>query len=381
MSDLINYPIRRKRRRPILKNLVAMVCAMAMMLGSGYIGARIAGGQDSSLRSNTETAQTQHASDASADHSFDLLHSAQAGENLSLTELFAGANPAVVAISTEVTGHNIFGQTVTRPSAGSGFLISPNGYIVTNDHVIEHASSVTVLMYDGSEHPATVIGRDPESDLAVIQIEGSDWQHLRFGDSDSLQVGEQVAAIGNPLGALANSMTVGHISAFDRDINIDGVSRNKLQTDAAVNSGNSGGPLLNLRGEVIGVVSAKSMGMGVEGLGFAIPSSQAEIVVGQLTQYGHVRGRAILGVQVTASEGSGYVQVAYVNRGSAAERAGILPGDIILSADGVMIASFADLRAVLDTQSPNDRIEIRVQRDGAAIALTATLDEYRPVGF
>jgi serine protease Do len=196
-----------------------------------------------------------------------------------------------------------------------------------------------------------------------------------------LRVGQQVAAIGNPLGELANSMTVGYISALNRDVNIDGVSRNKLQTDAAVNRGNSGGPLLNLYGEVIGVVSAKSVGMDVEGLGFAIPSSQAKIVVDQLIQYGFIRGRAILGVQVSVQDGTGYVQVASVNEGSAAQKAGIATGDIILSANGEEVSTFADLRAELDSLSPGDPLALRIRRGSEEMTLTAVLDEYKPPGF
>lgn len=192
-------------------------------------------------------------------------------------------------------------------------------------------------------------------------------------------MGEQVAAIGNPLGELANSMTVGYISAINRDINIDGTSHNKIQTDAAVNRGNSGGPLLNLYGEVIGVVSAKSTGMDVEGLGFAIPSSHAEGIVRQLVDYGFIRGRAVLGV--TIQYGNGIVQVASVGTNSAAEQAGLRVGDIILSIDSTQLSTFADLRALLDKASPSDIMEMRVLRGNEEITLTAVLDEYRPTGL
>jgi serine protease Do len=351
------------------------------MLGSGYAGVRIAQANHNAYMTSTDSIQAESHFETTIDNSFEVLGSVtQNNTELTLPELFEGANPAVVAISTEATGHNAFGRTVTRPANGSGFLVSPNGHIVTNDHVIDNANSIMVLMYDGNVYPATVIGRDPESDLAVIKIEGSNWQFLSFGDSDSLRVGQQVAAIGNPLGELANSMTVGYISALNRDVNIDGVSRNKLQTDAAVNRGNSGGPLLNLRGEVIGVVSAKSVGMDVEGLGFAIPSSHAKTVVDQLLQYGFIRGRAILGVQVSVQDGTGYVQVAYVNEHSAAQKAGVATGDIILSANGKEVSSFADLRAELDSLSPGDPLELRIRRGSEEMTLTAVLDEYKPPG-
>jgi serine protease Do len=343
------------------------------------MGARIAHG-NMVAQINFEAAQVNNLVEVTADRSIELLSSIiPTSGQLTLPELFDGANPAVVAISTEVTGRNAFGRVVTFPSSGSGFFVSSDGYIVTNDHVIENANSITVLLYDGRVIPATVVGRDSDSDIAVIRIEGTNYPFLSFGNSNNMRVGEQVAAIGNPLGELANSMTVGHISALNRDINIDGTSHNKIQTDAAVNRGNSGGPLLNLYGEVIGVVSAKSTGMDVEGLGFAIPSSHAEGIVRQLVDYGFIRGRAILGV--TIQYGNGMVQVASVGASSAAERAGIKTGDIILSANGTPLSTFADLRILLDDASPGDTMEMRVRRDNEEITLTAVLDEHRPTGL
>jgi serine protease Do len=382
MNELMIIPTSKKRRRPIFKTAILVLCVISLMLGSGYAGARIAQGNQYELLNGIALMQAHNPHETNAVSNIELLNNVTQNNNsLTLPELFAGANPAVVAISTEVTGRNAFGRMVTRPATGSGFFVSSNGYIVTNDHVIENANSIMVLLYDGNEYPAALIGRDPESDIAVIKIEGTDWPFLSFGNSDSLRVGEQVAAIGNPLGELANSMTVGYISALNRDVNIDGVSRNKIQTDAAVNRGNSGGPLLNLQGEVIGVVSAKSVGMDVEGLGFAIPSNQVKTVIDQLMQYGFVRGRAVLGVQITVQNGSGKVQVASVNRNSAAERGGIIESDILLSANGKELSTFADLRMVLDGLSPGDAMELRILRNNDEVVLTIILDEYTPSGF
>lgn len=376
---ILSPKMRERKNRPLLKVITLMLCVMCLMLGSGYMGARIAHG-NMVAQINFEAAQVNNLVEVTADRSIELLSSIiPTSGQLTLPELFDGANPAVVAISTEVTGRNAFGRVVTFPSSGSGFFVSSDGYIVTNDHVIENANSITVLLYDGRVIPATVVGRDSDSDIAVIRIEGTNYPFLSFGNSNNMRVGEQVAAIGNPLGELANSMTVGHISALNRDINIDGTSHNKIQTDAAVNRGNSGGPLLNLYGEVIGVVSAKSTGMDVEGLGFAIPSSHAEGIVRQLVDYGFIRGRAILGV--TIQYGNGMVQVASVGASSAAERAGIKTGDIILSANGTPLSTFADLRILLDDASPGDTMEMRVRRDNEEITLTAVLDEHRPTGL
>ena len=379
-NQVILSPKKRERKKqPLLKVITLMLCVMCLMLGSGYMGARIAHG-NMVAQINFEAAQVNNLVEITADRSIELLSSIiPTSGQLTLPELFDGANPAVVAISTEVTGRNAFGRVVTFPSSGSGFFVSSDGYIVTNDHVIENANSITVLLYDGRVIPATVVGRDPDSDIAVIRIEGTNYPFLSFGNSDTLRVGEQVAAIGNPLGELANSMTVGHISALNRDINIDGTSHNKIQTDAAVNRGNSGGPLLNLYGEVIGVVSAKSTGMDVEGLGFAIPSSHAESIMRQLVDYGFIRGRAILGV--TIQYGNGMVQVASVGTSSAAEQAGLRTGDIILSVNGTQLSNFSDLRTLLDEASPGDTMEMRVLRGSEEITITAVLDEHRPTGL
>ncbi|MCL2357303.1 MAG: trypsin-like peptidase domain-containing protein [Defluviitaleaceae bacterium] len=403
MYDLPSVPpdaSRAKKKNPNLRTAATIVCAMILMLGSGYAGARLALSQihapdfsmtplayespqhatDSQHAANSQhMSDSQHAANSEAAHSFDSLRTSASA--MSLPELFDGANPAVVAISTEITGRNAFGMTVTRPSAGSGFLISNDGFIVTNEHVIENARSIMVLMYDGRELPATVIGSDIDSDIAIIKIDGTNFPFLTFGDSDAVRVGEQVAAIGNPLGELANSMTVGYISALNRDIYIEGTSRNKIQTDAAINRGNSGGPLLNLHGEVVGVISAKSTGLDVEGLGFAIPANQAQDVANQLIRYGFVRGRAILGVSINIQPGAHQVQIATVNAGSAAERAGMLVGDVILSANGEPVLTFAQLRAILDTLTPGESAEFRVRRNGEELTLTVILDEYRPAGL
>ena len=176
-------------------------------------------------------------------------------------------------------------------------------------------------------------------------------------------------------------MTVGYISALDRYINIDGHTQTKIQTDTAINGGNSGGPLLNLRGEVIGVVSAKSVGTGIEGLGFAIPSTQAKEVISDLITHSYVRGRAVLGVQVMSDYEGDNLQVASVNLGSAAYNAGIKAGDFIINAGGKEIGNLGDLRKVLDTLTAGDMLDVQVNRQGQIISMVVVLDEYRPTGL
>ena len=371
-----NPPVQ-KKKKSALKPVALVLLVMLLMFGSAFAGARFSLMQfenraqdnvfaDVGMYQQNLSAQTPFTS-TEPEPMLVLPHQA-----LSLPDIFDGANPAVVAIATEVSGRNAFGRTVTLPASGSGFLISPNGYIVTNDHVIENATNIMILMYNGQQHQAEIVGRAPFSDLAVIKIDGHNLPHLRFGNSDLNRVGQQVAAIGNPLGELANSMTVGHISAIERDINIDGIPHVMLQTDAAINRGNSGGPLLNLRGEVIGVISAKSVGMGIEGLGFAIPSNYAQRITNDIIEFGFVR-RAVLGITVN-DDRQGNVQIVSISDGSAADIAGLLVGDIILTIDGDEVPTFPALRVILDRLSPGETVEVRVLRGDEELSFTATLD-------
>ena len=392
-----------KKKRNALKGIAASVICMALVLAGGFTGAMIMEHQltnppDSNPVSENYESEfpfgdigisvtglsTDNTSEDGNITASPLTIENTVEKTLSLTELFVAANPAVVAISTETTGRNAFGQVVTLPAAGSGFIISEDGYIVTNNHVIENATSISVLMFDGAKYSAIMVGRDPMSDLAVLKIDVSGLTYLDFGNSVELLVGEQVAVIGNPLGEFANSMTVGYVSALDREINIDGSPRGMLQTDAAVNSGNSGGPLLNMKGQVIGVVTAKSGGSNVEGLGFAIPSSKAESVITQLIAigkaegFGYVKQQAIIGITVGNVEENGKtnVSVESIRSGSAAEKAGIKPGDIIVSVNGKAITSVSQLLVSLNEMFPGDTLSLTIRRDGAEIVLSITLDAF-----
>ncbi|MCL2851642.1 MAG: trypsin-like peptidase domain-containing protein [Defluviitaleaceae bacterium] len=374
-----------KNRGRMVRSMLGVTSVAALMLGSGVAGAALTERRMSAALDALE--QRQAHTSAIVDEVAATVQSSlitpvgefnPRREALELSELFAGANPAVVAISTQTQGMNVFGRPVTRPSAGSGFLVSEDGYIVTNYHVIENASSVSVLLHDGNSYPAVLVGGDFHSDLAVLKIEAQGLSYLSFADSDALLVGEQVAAIGNPLGEFANSMSVGVVSALDREISIDRVPRTMLQTDAAINRGNSGGPLVDMTGRVVGVVTAKSGGMDVEGLGFAIPSNVARRVTDNLISYGSVR-RAVMGVQITMTEldGEPRVLVDSLTGGGGAQRAGVQSGDIIISLNERSVSSFEGLRAILDTFSPGEVISMQVMRDGETVSFSITLDEFR----
>jgi len=362
--------------------IVAFMCGMLLMLGAGLIGLTI-GRMDQDIDQNISSEATEVLSDYTvetrllSENEFAAMTEIIDRE-LSPMEVYALANPAVVAINTEVTGTNFFGMEVSRPAAGSGFLISEDGLVVTNEHVIRGANSISVILYDGTLHEATLLGEDDLTDLAVLRIDATDLTYLTFCDSSLLQVGKRVAAIGNPLGVLENSMTVGYISALDREINVEGIPLRMLQTDAAINGGNSGGPLINMHGRVIGVVTAKSVGTGIEGLGFAIPANQAVRITDDLIQHGMVTDRASMGITSITRYFLGLlpsIEVDSVVPGSGADRAGILPGDIIIAANDRQLRDSSELRIMISEHSPGDILRFDIQRGSERLLLDVVLDQ------
>ena len=299
----------------------------------------------------------------------------------------------MVGITTEVTYTNFFGMTSSSAVSGSGFIISEDGYVLTNYHVISYAyegnSVATVIMHDGTRYEAEVVGVEPGNDIAVLKIEASGLKAVSFGDSDRLKVGDTVYPVGNPLGELEFSMSTGHVSALDRYITTDesGGSINMFQMDAAVNSGNSGGPVYNDKGQVVGVVTAKYASTGVEGLGFAIPINDAVSIADDLITKGYVSGKAYMGIQVDQRYNAMYSQfyelplgafVAGVEPGSCAEKAGIQKKDIIVSLGGELVESHTDLTKLIKQYRAGDTVELVVYRDGAEHTLSLVFDEYKP---
>ena len=229
------------------------------------------------------------------------LHSVDGKTRLSDAEVYAANVNSVVSINTSVSaGYNIYGQPVENASAGSGFILTRDGYIVTNYHVVKNANTIKVNLYNGDTYDAVFVNGDEEYDIAVIKVEASDLQAVTLGDSSKLNVGDRVLAIGNPLGELTFSMTGGMVSCMDRAINVDGTPFNMIQTDASINPGNSGGPLFNEYGEVVGIVSAKysasSNGTAAEGLGFAIPMNDVFAMIKDIMTNGYVTNKPFLGI-------------------------------------------------------------------------------------
>ena len=298
---------------------------------------------------------------------------------LSFQEIYESNIPSVVSITA---------STGSGSATGTGVVLSANGYLVTNYHVIRQALSILVTLTDERELRASVIGEDPVSDLAVLRVDAADLVPASFGDSEKVRVGDTVVAIGDPLGVeLRGTMTDGIVSAISRDVQVDGRTMNLIQTNAALNSGNSGGPLINRFGQVIGIntmkIGAFADSTGVEGLGFAIPSATVQEVVNQLLSQGYVSGRPWLGV--TGESFSAFYQRFYripkglyvteVQSGSPAEEAGMLAGDIILSADGSAVTDMESLDTQLYTHAPGDSMVLVVYRNGRQGTLTVTLTE------
>lgn len=295
---------------------------------------------------------------------------------------------SVVEITTESMARNnlIMGQYVTT-GAGSGVIISEDGYIVTNNHVINDASKITVRTRDGKEFPASIVGYDERTDLAVIKVEASGLRAAEYGSSGNLVVGQRVLAIGNPLGELGGTVTEGIISALDREVQIENQNMTLLQTDASVNPGNSGGGLFDGSGKLVGIVNAKSSGSGIEGLGFAIPIDTAREVVDELINNGYVSGRPEVGIEVTYVNeqeaflyrmGDGGVYISAVNRGSAAEAAGLQSGDRVAELDGKEISSVEELSKIIQSHKAGDTVEFKIVRKNEKMTVKVTLGEQKP---
>ena len=398
-------PKKPKKKRGFLKAVcLVLVCIIAAGSASWLVMDYMLDKYDEELEEKLEDAGTQvvignaGVSDSSKDE-----NPTYTGNSMTAGDIYTMATQQVVGVNTELTSTNIFGQTTSSAVSGSGFIISADGYILTNYHVISYAANyggeLTVFMYDGTSYEAEIIGYVEDNDVAVIKIDAQDLNAVSLGNSDKMSVGDAVYAVGNPLGELTYTLTDGIVSALDRVITTSDettgltTSMNMFQTNAAVNSGNSGGPMYNAYGEVIGIVTAKYSESGVEGLSFAIPINDAVALAAQLIEKGYVSG-AVLGVEVLdvtsvysslAIQYYGYpsdgVCIMTVNSGSAAEKAGIIKGDIIIALDGKDIASTDELKMALRKYNPGDEAVVTVYRpgqtlgEGENIELSVVFDE------
>ena len=306
-------------------------------------------------------------------------------KQLSPAEVYAQNVASTVGITTSVTT-NYFGFTTTSAAAGSGFVLSDDGYILTNYHVIENSTSIKVTMYDGSSYEAQLIDYDESNDIAVLKVDAENLSPVVLGDSDNLNVGDSVVAIGNPLGELTFSLTAGVVSALDREVTLSGnVTMELIQTDCAINSGNSGGALFNLYGEVIGITNAKysssGSGASIDNIGFAIPINSVMNIVESIIEKGYI-AKPYIGVSVTSvsSETQSYglpkgAAVKAISEDSPAEKAGLQINDIITEANGTAIESSDDLVRLVGDLYDGAELKLTVYRQGETVELTVIVGE------
>ena len=366
------------------KSIVALVLAAAMGFMGGFVGARFGGG------SKVVIQQVERSDSAAAD-SESAAGGTSVSSGMTTAQVAKTVSPSVVVITTEQVVYSQwswYGQSQVESGAGSGVVISSDGYILTCAHVVSGASNITVTIGD-TDYPATVVGEDDTSDVAVLKIDATDLTPATVGNSDSLAVGESVLAVGNPLGELGGTVTSGIVSALNRSVTIQGTSSTNtmslIQMDASVSPGNSGGGLFNMNGELIGLVNAKSSSSDAEGLGFAIPINDAIKVAQDLLENGYVSGRPYMGITylaVTDAQTAAQLNVtAYgvyvvdVVQGGPADKAGLKTGDRIVSIDGTEIAQKDDLGTLIQQHAAGDTLSITVARDGQMQTVSLTLGE------
>ena len=373
-----NEPKKSHGGKKVLLRVAACIGVVALGFGGGLAGTVVAsrtgltGGQVVVQQVQRDT-NTDSVSQGSTN-----------GTNLSIQDVAALVQPSVVAITTEqmVSTNTWFGGSYVQSGAGSGVIISQDGYIVTCAHVVSGANNITVQLADGTEYTATVVGQDSTSDVAVLKIEATGLTPAVIGDSDSLAVGETTVAVGNPLGTLSNTVTNGIVSALNREVTVQGNDMNLIQTSASISPGNSGGGLFNANGELIGIVNAKSSYSEAEGIGFAIPINTAMEIGRQLIENGSV-ARPALGVKImdvtdaqTAQQlgvSTMGVYVVEVTKGSGADAAGVQAGDRVLAVDDTAVSDSSALKNYLKDKGIGDTVNLQVERDGKVLTLAVTL--------
>ncbi len=391
MADEVERPV--KKKRPGLK--LAALCLCCALLG-GAVGAALTGAVH--ITAKTTIYHGEH------EPVVVTVSNVPSARELSPAEVYATNLEACVGITVSTTT-NVFGYTTTAAATGSGFVITEDGYIVTNHHVIEEATKgenvpITVSFQSGESYEAKLVGGEADNDVAVLKIDAQGLKPVVLGDSDKLVVGQTVYAIGNPLGELTFSLSRGVISALERRINTDGTPISMLQIDAAVNSGNSGGPAFGPDGKVIGIVTAKYASGSYEGLGFCIPAEDAAEIASDLIAYGYVKGRASLGVACDdAYEVYAYyyryygkrvdsmgllkegVYIGEVLLTSPAAEAGLQKADYLVAVNGKAVADCAALSNALADAKPGDTWTLTVSHNGEMSEITLTLDEYNPLSY
>ena len=383
-------PPKKKKKfngKRVARSAVALVLAAAMGFAGGFVGAKFGGSGKVVIQqvAPSSTADSASGSDNS------ITAASSSGSSLTTEQVADLVSPSVVVITTEQVVYSQwswYGQNQVESGAGSGVIISSDGYILTCAHVVDGASNITVTIND-KDYTATLVGEDTTSDIAVIKIDADGLTPATVGNSDSLKVGQNVMAVGNPLGELGGTVTGGMISALNRSVTIQGTNSTNtmslIQMDASVSPGNSGGGLFNMNGELVGIVNAKSSSSDAEGLGFAIPINDAIKVAQELLENGYVTGRPYLGITYLAVTDAQTAQQLGVNaygvyivdvtKGGPADQAGLKAGDRIVSVDGSEIAAKDDLGTLMQKHVAGDTLAITVARDGQMQTVNVTLGE------
>jgi len=379
-----------RRIAPLIITAVICVLLSGAAAFGGTVAAKYMLDNNASTDTQADSAadETEESAPAAAGTPSVIYESVNSDSNVQggYTAVAEAVLPTVVEITTEtqVSTSFIFGDYVTQ-GAGSGVVITNDGYIITNNHVISGAENITVTLHDGTTHTAVLVGTDADTDVAVLKIEASNLKVAVWSTSD-VKVGEEVLAVGNPLGQYGGTVTNGIISALSRDITIEGTEMSLIQTNAAVNPGNSGGGLFNLNGELIGIVNAKtttsSSGTSVEGIGFAIPGAQAKKVAEDLITYGYVKGKVVLGIEykeITSTYdayryGVNALGVYVVT----SQNDALKPYDRIIAVDGSDVSTPADIKAAIKGHSAGDKLQVTVVRNGKLTTVEVTLQEYQP---
>ena len=372
----------KKQRKPISRGGIAIALAVTMVFscGLGFGGGYFANKVNTSTSGSLNITKTSNSGTTTTASSTSKANST--------SEIVKKTADSVVEISTESVVTGSFAQQYVQQGAGSGVIISQDGYILTNNHVINGANSVKVRLRDGTEYDATIIGSDSDNDIALLKVNATGLSPATFGDSNSLAVGDYVVAIGNPLGELGGTVTDGIISALARKVTIEDTQMTLLQTNAQVNPGNSGGGLFNANGELIGIVNAKQSATEVEGIAFAIPINNVLDILSDLKEYGYVTGKVDLGIDftdITSDETAFYYgvnqtgcYVLSVDSGSNAEKAGVTRGDLVTKVNDTDVSSSSDITTALEKAEVGDTVTFTVSRRGTSKTISFVLEEYIP---
>lgn len=372
----------KKQRKPISRGGIAIALAVTMVFscGLGFGGGYFANKVNTSTSGSLNITKTSNSGTTTTASSTSTANST--------SEIVKKTADSVVEISTESVVTGLFAQQYVQQGAGSGVIISQDGYILTNNHVINGANSVKVRLRDGTEYDATIIGSDSDNDIALLKVSATGLSPATFGDSNSLAVGDYVVAIGNPLGELGGTVTDGIISALARKVTIEDTQMTLLQTNAQVNPGNSGGGLFNANGELVGIVNAKQSATEVEGIAFAIPINNVLDILSDLKEYGYVTGKVDLGIDftdITSDETAFYYgvnqtgcYVLSVDSGSNAEKAGVTRGDLVTKVNDTDVSSSSDITAALEKAEVGDTVTFTVSRRGTSKTISFVLEEYIP---